>query len=140
MNIFLDTEFNGHNGELISMALVPQEGLWWYEVAPLPNEIDPWVKQNVIPKLNKDSIDLDTMRQSLYHFLDQYNNPTIIVDWNADIAQFCNMLNNDVYTKSMHYACEFKLLCENLNVNSLFPHNALYDAIALRQAYNEKYK
>lgn len=140
MNIFLDTEFNGHNGELISMGLIDESYRTWYEVAPLPEVIDPWVLENVIPKLNKNSIDLISMRKSLYEYLKKYSNPTIIVDWNADIKHFCDMLNNNTYLESLHYACKFELLNASLNVKSRRPHNALYDAEALMFGYNNLYK
>ncbi len=37
MNLFLDCEFNGFGGELISMALVDEHGLFFYEVLECPH-------------------------------------------------------------------------------------------------------
>ena len=50
MRYFLDTEFNGFGGELISLALVPEHGHdEYYAVLPLPDELHPWVERNVVP-------------------------------------------------------------------------------------------
>lgn len=55
MKLFLDCEFNGFGGELISMALVDEQGKYFYEVLPCPQPI-PWVQENVMPKLNQAAI------------------------------------------------------------------------------------
>src|SRR3546814_14895388 len=52
LRYFLDTEFNGFGGDLISLALVPEYGDQdFYVSLPLPAQIHPWVEQNVIPYL-----------------------------------------------------------------------------------------
>ena len=52
MRYFLDTEFNGFGGELISIALVPEYGdQEFYAVLPLPAYLHPWVERHVIPYL-----------------------------------------------------------------------------------------
>nr|MBA4771246.1 hypothetical protein [Sphingobium sp.] len=52
MRYFLDTEFNGFGGTLISVALVPEHGdQEFYVSLPLPDEIEPWVAKHVIPYL-----------------------------------------------------------------------------------------
>lgn len=43
MRIYVDCEFNGFGGELMSMALVAEDGREWYNVLPLPRDIEPWV-------------------------------------------------------------------------------------------------
>jgi hypothetical protein len=53
MRYFLDTEFNGFGGDLISLALVPEYGdREYYAVLPLPEELHPWVARNVVPYLS----------------------------------------------------------------------------------------
>ena len=48
LRYFLDTEFNGFGGELLSLALVPDEGdREFYVVLPLPDTLDPWVERHV---------------------------------------------------------------------------------------------
>ena len=49
MKLFLDCEFNGFGGELISMALVDENERYFYEVLPCINPTA-WVLDNVIKK------------------------------------------------------------------------------------------
>lgn len=44
MRFFIDCEFNEFRGELISMALVAEDGREFYEVLPCPNP-GAWVAQ-----------------------------------------------------------------------------------------------
>ena len=53
MNIFIDTEFNSFQGELISVGLVSQNGDEFYEVLEIENDYDPWVQEHVVPYLEK---------------------------------------------------------------------------------------
>jgi hypothetical protein len=55
MKLFLDCEFNGFGGELISMALVDENERYFYEVLPCIN-LTSWVLNNVIPILNKQAL------------------------------------------------------------------------------------
>ena len=44
MRYFLDTEYNGFGGELLSIALSPELGdEEFYATFPLPQQIHPWV-------------------------------------------------------------------------------------------------
>lgn len=52
MNLYIDCEFNGFGGQLISMALVAEDGTEFYEVVPLLEEVTPWVAEHVMPVLN----------------------------------------------------------------------------------------
>lgn len=47
MSLFLDVEFNGHHGELISLALASTCGHHFYEVAPEPRVWTEWCAANV---------------------------------------------------------------------------------------------
>jgi hypothetical protein len=62
MKLFLDCEFNGFGGELISMALVDENEKYFYEVLPCMNPTS-WVFNNVIPILNKQAIDLKEFKK-----------------------------------------------------------------------------
>ena len=52
MRLWIDTEYNGFRGALISMALVDEEGREWYEVLKCRSP-SPWVAKHVMPKLHK---------------------------------------------------------------------------------------
>lgn len=67
INYYLDCEFNGFNGELISLALVSKERPSFYKVLPLPEVIDPWVKENVIPILIEKPLDTKQEFITLFH-------------------------------------------------------------------------
>ena len=79
MKLFLDCEFNGFGGELISMALVDENEKYFYEVLPCMNPTS-WVFNNVIPILNKQAIDLKEFKKNLFNFLNHYETIHIVAD------------------------------------------------------------
>ncbi len=143
MRLFLDTEFNGFGGELISLALVAENGREWYGVAPLPDCINPWVEGHVIPYLEIDGkiplyASTADMQESLGRYLAQCQDAEIIADWPADFEHFCYLLAS---AGSMQgYALPWQgtmRLARVFGVNPVIPHNALSDARALKDAYLE---
>jgi hypothetical protein len=46
---FLDTEFNGFGGGLLSLALVPEDGTEFYATLACDEDMLPWVERNVVP-------------------------------------------------------------------------------------------
>ena len=53
MRYFLDTEYNGFGGALLSLALVPEDGSEeFYVTLACDTPIDPWVERHVIPYLD----------------------------------------------------------------------------------------
>jgi len=125
MKIFLDTEFNEFKGDLISLALVTEDGEEFYEVLECPNP-GPWVKENVLPILYKLPIAFSDFQTRLQGFLMQFNEVHIIADWPEDIKHFCeslitspgNRLNTPPLTMSVF----------RFDATSELPHNALADA------------
>ena len=79
MKLFIDCEFNGFQGELISMALVDEQGLSFYEVLRCPHPTH-WVAAHVIPVLNKAAIEKSTFQQRLTAYLMAYTTAHIIAD------------------------------------------------------------
>lgn len=130
-NLYLDCEFNGFQGELISMALVAENDVYWYEVVPCSNPI-PWVKDNVMPVLNKEPISLKELSLSLEYFLSRYSTVNIIADWPEDIAHFCTALVVGQGVTITKPKITFEI-CKSINNNSNIPHNALEDARALKK-------
>ena len=128
MNLYLDCEWNDWGGELISMALVGEDGREWYEVAgcTFPK---PWVAENVMPHLNKPAITDSALRDSLAAFLKPYASVNIITDWPEDICHFCSVLvfapGIRISTPDLHFHC-----WRGLEGQSALPHNALEDARA----------
>jgi len=129
MDIYIDCEWNSFGGDLISMALVADDGREFYQVLPCDNP-DPWVIEHVIPVLNQRATTLEAMRTYLQWFLMGFDSIHIIADWPEDIERFCAML---ITGPGMRLNTP-PLTMEVLRVDSvsLLPHNALEDARALR--------
>jgi len=130
LRLFLDCEFNGFKGELISMSLVSEMGHEWYEVLPCENPI-PWVKKHVIPVLEKKPVeDMSNFQWRLYEFLKQFDSIHVVADWPEDIAHFCTSL----LTIPGERLNTPPLTLEVLRVDSVseVPHNALSDARCIR--------
>jgi hypothetical protein len=140
---FLDTEFNGFGGALISLALVPEDGEEFY--ATLQSEVAalPWVEQNVVPFLDHVPVGLVSPRLSrrdaaiaLSHYLAIDPEPEILADWPEDISQFCNLLMTGPGEMVPVPAITFQLTPLggfSTAANSAVPHNALHDARALKE-------
>jgi hypothetical protein len=134
MRIFIDGEWNGYGGELISLALVAADGRSFYEVVGCDNP-DPWVAKNVMPKLGKPSITLQELQQHLELFLHQFefDSVHIIADWPEDIMWFCKVLITGPKTRLDTPPLTMEVL--RVDTVSTNPHNALADATALRDWY-----
>jgi hypothetical protein len=135
IKLYLDTEFNGFGGDLISLALSSKEGHDFYEVLSCKYPCT-WVQANVIPNLNKSSITQLEFSLKLQEFLKKFKEVTIIADWPEDIKHFCNVLILSPGVSIIHPPINF-MLNQNLRVytqNSKVPHNALEDARAIMSA------
>jgi hypothetical protein len=133
VRIFIDCEFNSAFGQLISMALVAEDGREFYEVLPPPIRLDPWVEKNVMPILDKGPISWVEFWNRLFRFLDGFDNPTIVADHPADIFYLADALIVDrvggCYKKP--WTAQYR----DVDYTSGLPHNALEDARALFRHY-----
>lgn len=137
--LYLDCEFNGFAGELISMALVADDGREWYAVLPEPGVWDKWVFENVFPVLKspKPTIEAksrEEFRQSLHSFLLQFDNPTIVADWYVDLVHFFHSFEGKDHQLTIAYPCKVELILNGPDIEPDVPHNALSDARAIRKA------
>ena len=139
MRFYLDTEFNGFGGELISLALVgPAE---WYRAVQFKSPVDHWVKQNVMPVLNTTPIIPELFRHEFHEFIKQFQNPEIICDWHVDAEHFCRMLAGKDYGTSLDFSCRITILKTPPGCPiSVTQHNALSDARALRDWHSSVMK
>lgn len=128
--LYIDCEFNGFNGQLISMALVSAKGDEWYEVLDCPDPV-PWVAENVMPLLDKGPL-LSRKRftYSLGAFLQQFTAVHIVADWPDDLRYFCEAL----ITAPGEMVDTPRVTMELCRVDapSEVPHNALHDARGIR--------
>ena len=132
MRIFIDGEWNSYGGELISLALVAEDGRSFYEVLGCENP-DQWVTENVMPKLAKPWIVMQSLQQQLEYFLNQFDSVHIIADWPEDIMWFCKVLVTGPGTRLDTPPLTMQIL--RVDTVSKNPHNALADAEALRDWY-----
>lgn len=131
MRLFLDCEFNEFKGELISMALVSEDGREWYEVVPC-NFPGNWVSQHVMPILGKECIPYTQMQQSLFCWLSQFDSVHIVADWPEDITHFCNSLIVGPGMRLNTPPLTLEIL--RIEAESSLPHNALHDARGICRA------
>ncbi len=132
MNIYIDCEWNDYKGDLISMALVSQDGDEFYEVLECSNPSE-WVANNVMTVLEKKHIQKDEFDLKLKNYLEQFNNTNIniIADWPEDIERFCSALITGPGTRFGPGNIKFELNHDLFSSESKVPHNALWDARAI---------
>lgn len=147
MRCFLDCEFNGFGGELISLALVPQSK-WrpalYLVITDAAEPIDPWVRLNVLTVLDDVPGGVDVQRVSrptaarlLGDYLRADTTQTVIVaDWPDDIALLCKLLmTGPGEMVATHQRIQFEMVRVNsypTDVVGAVRHNAVWDAMALR--------
>jgi hypothetical protein len=138
MRFFLDTEFNGFGGSLISMALVPENDSLpeFYKELEMREQLHPWVRENVVPHLFLAPCSRGDFQNALGNYLWNCREETIIIaDWPDDIRYFCeslitgpgmcmNLINN------IKFELDF-----GIDYESAVPHNALHDARGIRDFY-----
>lgn len=140
MRLWLDTEFNGFQGDLISMALVSESAAEWYRVLPCPNPND-WVKRHVLPVLKKRPSSHEPLLASrrltlsLARWLHQFPTVHVTADYPADLEHLCRalVLGPGEYVVTPPLKLELRSDLPSVSAFSAIPHNALEDAKALRR-------
>lgn len=143
MRYFLDCEYNGFGGALLSLALVPEDdGEELYLTLEHDGPIEPWVERNVLPYLDQvpDSLRLprigrEAAARAIAMYLANDNQPEILADWPSDIELFCGLLSFAPGRIVAIPELRFRLVqlgSFSPAENSAVPHNALHDARALR--------
>ena len=143
MRYFLDTEFNGFGGDLISLGLVPEHGdQEFYAVLPLPKKLHPWVERHVVPYLRSvppglggETLSRLEAAAEVARYLAGDDAPVIIADWPEDIAHFCSLLVTKPGDMAPVGSLRFEFVSSpgfSTAAISKVPHNALHDARALR--------
>lgn len=143
MRYFLDTEYDGFGGTLLSLALVPEDGSEeFYVVIDQPEVRDEWVQRHVVPFLDMvpealkgPRLSREAAADALASWLAHDEAPDIIADWPEDLAQIAMLLVTG--PGKMKHVPPLTLRFVPLHgfstaANSAVPHNALHDARALR--------
>jgi len=136
MRYFLDVEFNGFGGELISLALVPEaeDAAPFYEAVTCEKPTA-WVAEHVLPVLQTTAIARSAMASRFADYLGDDEDPVLIADWPEDIAHAAMVM---VIAPGQRVALDrigFQMM-DPLGFDaaalSKVPHNAYHDAVALR--------
>lgn len=151
MKAFIDCEFNGMGGSLLSLAIVTEQGEEWYSEFPLPAKEpwDGWVKDNVKPLLHtpqflsgdqggsRQLVVADAQR-SLEHWLAQFDTIHVIADWPDDIRHFCDFLITGPGERIDTPPLTMEIRRDIDSSQSSLLHHALHDARAIHDAYKAK--
>jgi hypothetical protein len=141
MKCFIDCEFNGFQGKLMSMAIVPEnpEIPEFYCEVEMKDQLDPWVAKNVVPLMSMPPVSYSEFQNQLSSYLMSFSDEiTIVADWPVDIRYFCEALISGPGERiTVPTNIKFEL---NLNINyiSKVPHHALWDARAIARTYATK--
>jgi hypothetical protein len=140
---YIDCEFDGHGGPLLSMAMVREDGCSLH-VQTTEDATDPWVKQNVVPLLSQHEAQLHAIvplvevGKWLRAFTGDVDRPVIIADSPVDIGRFCAALSTGedggwCSTGYPHMTFEVHNVdCYPTDLPGAVQHNAYWDAMALR--------
>jgi hypothetical protein len=136
MRYFLDAKYNGFCGPLISLALVPEEqqAPSFYEALPCADP-EAWVAEHVLPVLQTRPISRTEMIAKLAAYLGTDAEPIMIADWPEDVAHLALLMVTGPGWRMPSPRIRFELLdlplFDSARLSDV-PHNARYDAIALR--------
>lgn len=159
MRYYLDCEFNGMGGKLISLALVPYlnmrpAGLYlanaeFKDITPermereyyLGPSVEPWVLKNVLPIVDAGPwrplwAPIESWPQLLEDWLFDDDDVIIVTDWPDDIRYFCDLILTGPGTMiEVRPSIKFEMHRVDAyptNLPGAVQHNAYWDAMALR--------
>lgn len=131
VRLYIDCEWNSYRGDLVSIALVAEDGREFYAVLGCDNP-DPWVAENVMPKLGAAPESLGSVQVRLSLFLAQFRAVHIVADWPEDIEHFCRLLITGPGERIDTPPLTMEVV--RIDAPSDDPHNALADARGIRAA------
>jgi len=132
MRVFIDCEFNSYKGQLISMALVAEDGREMYCQLPIDSAaVHPWVAENVMPVIGNAKMVADTeLPFEIEAFLSAYETVTLVADWPDDARFFCEYLIIGPGVRVDTPPLTIEIIRDD--AESAVPHNALHDARGIR--------
>lgn len=134
MRIWIDTEFNEFRGELISMALVAEDGREWYYALNC-HKPGAWVAQHVMPVVGIAPVPQETFVFQLWQFLQGFHAVHLVADWPEDIEHFMRALIIGPGQRIDTPPLTMEVRRDIDSSASAIPHNALADARAVRDAH-----
>lgn len=142
MNYYLDTEFDGFGGPLLSMALVREDGASLYLVYHDAAAKDMWVRENVLPIMRAVPFDVSVVNCAhsggayrIAEFLHGDPCPHIHTDWPDDVRYFCEAIitapGEMVAIPHLRFEVH-RVDAYPTDLPGAVQHNAWWDAMALR--------
>ncbi len=143
MNYYIDCEFDGHDGPLLSLAMVRDGDSIHIKTTAYAQ--DKWVRENVMPIMDKHdanksaSVPLNDVGGVIRAFIGDEVHPHIIADSPVDIGRFCRALSTgaDGQWASANYPhMTFDVVnieCYPTDLAGAVQHNAWWDACALQR-------
>jgi hypothetical protein len=133
---FLDAEYNGFGGALISLALVPEaEGAAPFYEALACEQPTPWIAEHVLPVLRTAPISRTLMAARFADYLGDDEDPLLVADWPEDIAHAAMLMVVAPGRRLPLDRIAFRMIDPigfDAAAFSAVPHNAYQDALALR--------
>ena len=136
VEMYLDTEFNGLDGELISIAIAADDGSRFYAELPEPRVWNEWVFANVFPHLKHEPEERSVARFRLLTYLRARPNAIIYADWPTDFTHLMQLMAGSVYEPDSMVPCTMVLL-DGTEPKPVTPHNAMSDAEALMEWHQQ---
>lgn len=148
MHYYLDTEFNEFGGDLISLALVRDDGESLYVVFPsYQGATGEWVAANVLPIVPSVPAFVEIIvcedhadgSIELARFLKGDPAPCIVTDWPDDVRWLCQLLITGPGQMIGIPSATFEMRRVDAYPTTLtgaVQHNAWWDAMALRHLLN----
>jgi hypothetical protein len=150
---YIDCEFDGHNGPLLSVALAHENGRSIH-IRTDQRATDPWVIANVEPLMESFGRESDFVTSSVVPlndvgleirwFIGNEPQPKIIADSPVDIARFCQAISTgadggwcSTDYERMTFIVE-NIDCYPTDLPGALQHNAWWDAMALRHKLTTK--
>jgi hypothetical protein len=147
---YIDCEFDGNDGPLLSIAMVRGDG---YSLHVAVRDIaisDPWVAANVLPIIDRHnahigcSVRINEVGRVLRDFIGDCQKPTIIADSPVDIGRFCRAISTGPdggWMSTGFPGMTFSVRnvdCYPTALEGAVQHNAWWDAMALRAKLDAK--
>ena len=146
---YIDCEFDGHNGPLLSIALVRESG----GSIHIQSDVEPmdlWVRRNVLPIMDSHrapmaaKVYFNDVGDVIRAFIGDCENPVIIADSPVDIGRFCQAISTGPdggWASADYPQMTFEVHnvdCYPTELPDAVQHNAWWDAMALRHKLNHK--
>jgi hypothetical protein len=149
MRHYIDFEFDGHGGPILSVGIVSDHKDGMHATTRAKAQ-DKWVVENVVPLMNLHHapysfyVDEYGLGGLLRHYLGADACPTIVADSPVDIWRFCQCLSTSStggWASAEYPQILFEVHnvdCYPTAVEGAVQHNAWWDAVALREKLKTK--